>query len=216
MVRSSRNTILCPHSEQLSQELEELFNNNTDLVETLLSFALEMLAPDNACSDILSRIPVCGHRSVRRVSRGSVAGVRVMISGDQETRRGVDQSARLRLLHTSGYTPQNIGAVLLGLCGHEPVVETSDTAQVRGWTRILEHKPSLFSSLSLLWSSSLSCSMSQLNLGKLFENISRSSIRNILIDLTFTLGKITSWTPCPTLWRVSASRYQMVSLCSPS
>ena len=173
--------------EQLSQELEELFNNNnTDSVETLLSFALEMLAPDNACSDILSRIPVCGHRSVRRVSRGSVGGVRVMISGDQETRRGVDAGARLRLLHTSGYTPQNIGAVLLGLCGHEPVVETSDTAQVRGWTRILEHKPSLFSSLSLLWSSLSSCSMSQLNLGKLFENISRSSIRNILIDLTFT------------------------------
>ena len=43
--------------DQLGFEIDELFQKNCDSIENILAFSLEMLAPENACSDILTRLP---------------------------------------------------------------------------------------------------------------------------------------------------------------
>ena len=43
--------------DQIGKEVDSLFESHCESVENILNFALEMLAPDNACSDILRRIP---------------------------------------------------------------------------------------------------------------------------------------------------------------
>ena len=110
--------------DRIGEEVDSLCENNSESLENVLTFALEMLAPDNACSDILSRIP-----------------------------RDVLRRGGMRLLQTAGYTHQNIGSVLAGLGDHQPVLHCSQH-EVQGWTRVLEFRPDLFRSVEIYWTSS--------------------------------------------------------------
>ena len=173
------------NQDQLGVEMVEMFENNTECIETILNFALEMLAADNAGSDILTRIPRHHHRLVSRSRVVNIGDTAVNVSSDQEVRGCLDQAARLRLLYTAGYTAQNLGSVLLGLMGHQPLVGCS-VPEIVGWSRLLEYRPDMFTSLSLVWSASTHAPMPQLNLGRLFEVISRSSITSL--DITLDCG----------------------------
>ena len=101
--------------DKIGKDIEALFENNSDSTENILTFALEMLAPDNACSDILTRIPKYAKKVVTKDSIVTIGGRQVTVCSDKDIRYNMDQTARMRLLQTAGYTSQNIGSVLLGL-----------------------------------------------------------------------------------------------------
>ena len=101
--------------EKIGKDIESLFENNSDSTENILTFALEMLAPDNACSDILTRIPKYAKKVITKKSIVTVGGRQVAVCSDTDVRCNMDQSARMKLLQIAGYTAQNIGSVLLGL-----------------------------------------------------------------------------------------------------
>ena len=82
-----------------------------------------------------------------------------------------------------GYTAQNISSVLHGLIG-QPIVIKCTQAEIQGWTKILEFKSDIFTSLSLTWS--ISCgNMIELGLDKLFEQINKCKMSSIIMELNF-------------------------------
>ena len=148
--------------DQIILELDELFKNNSDSVENILTYTLEMLAPENACSDILTRLPKNDFIFTGSFSETLMFGKSIKISAEPERTQYIDQAGRMRLLQIAGYTSQNIGSTLLGLIGKNPVINCS-SAEILGWTRILEYKPEMFTSLSFKISNlSLTSSVSKL------------------------------------------------------
>ena len=170
--------------EELNKEIDALFDNNNDSIESILTFALEMLAPDNACTDILTRIPNHDLKMIPKTVEVTILGKTITVNSDGDMKNNINQAGRMRLLQTAGYTSQNIASILYGLVGKNPTIHCT-SAEIQGWTKILEFKPDIFTSLTFVWSSS-SGSLSELNLEKLFENIHRSKINKVHIELQFS------------------------------
>ena len=187
--------------DQLNLEIKELFQNNCDSLENILAFSLEMLAPENACSDILTRLPTTDSIVTGIKEEVSVLGKSVAISNEHVKTQHIDQAGRMRLLQIAGYTYQNIASILIGLIGKTPVINGS-SAEIQGWTRILECKPELFTSLSLIIPSN-SVQLSELDLTKLFSSIKKSKISNIKLDVCFSSTLFNEVDPCEQLRMIS-------------
>ena len=186
--------------DQLDLELEELFQNHSDSIENILTYSLEMLAPENACSDILTRLPTTDSIVTGGKEEVSVLGKNITISSEHINTQQIDQAGRMRLLQIAGYTTQNIGSILLGLIGKTPVINGS-SAEIQGWTRILDVKPDMFTSVSITLT--ISCQLSELGLVKLFLSIKKSKISSIKIDLKVSNSSITELEPCEQLRMIS-------------
>ena len=170
--------------QHLSKEIEDLFDNNCESLEHILNYALEMLAPLNACSDILTRIPKQGMKVISKEIIKEVGGQQYTVTDGGDIWKNLDQPGRMRLLQTSGYSTANVGAILYGLVDDTPKIHCS-AAEINGWTRILEFRCETFSSLDLKWSTNCS-SLSELNIDKLFKAANKTQIRKINIELDFS------------------------------
>ena len=170
--------------EQLGKETQELFENNCESLEHILNYSLEMLAPLNACSDILTRIPKQGEKVFSKEVLLDIGGHQYIVSDVGEMVKNLDQPGRMRLLKTSGYSTANVGSILYGLADDTPKIHCSE-AEVTGWTRILDFRCETFSCLELKWNTSCS-SFSELNMGKLFKAIKKTQIKKISIELDFS------------------------------
>ena len=187
--------------DQLNLEIDELFQNNCDSIENILAFSLEMLAPENACSDILTRLPKTDSIVTGIKEEVSVLGKNISISTEHVQTQHIDQAGRLRLLQIAGYTYQNIGSILIGLIGKTPVINGS-SAEIQGWTRILEFKPEMFTSLSLILTFN-SGPPSEPELTKLFSSIKKTKISSFKIDLKFSSTSLTEVEPYEQLRMIS-------------
>ncbi len=187
--------------DQLNLEIDELFQNNCDSIENILAFSLEMLAPENACSDILTRLPKTDSIVTGIKEEVSVLGRNISISTEHIQTQHIDQAGRMRLLQIAGYTYQNIGSIMIGLIGKTPVINGS-SAEIQGWTRILEFKPEIFTSLSLIITFN-SGTPSEVGLIKLFSSIKKTKISSIKIDLKFSSTSLTEVEPCEQLRMIS-------------
>ena len=191
--------------EQLATEMENLFNSNSDSTENILTYAVEMLASDNACSDILTKIPKFSYKTITRPETVTVGGHQVIVVADTEKRSNIDQAARMRLLQTSGYTHQNIASVLMGLLDQQPIINCSQS-EIQGWTKMLEFKSDLFKSISINWSPECG-PLSHLGLDHLFDQVGKSSVRDISLDMNFSqlgsCGASVELEPCDQLRYIS-------------
>lgn len=187
--------------DQLNFEIDELFQNYCDSLENILAFSLEMLAPENACGDILTRLPKTDSIVTGIKEEVSVLGKSISVSTQHVQTQHINQAGRMRLLKIAGYTYQNIASILMGLIGKTPVIRGS-SAEIQGWTRILECKPEMFSSLSLIIPSN-SKQLSELGLTKLFSSIKKSKISSIILDLNFSSTSFNEVDPCEQLRMVS-------------
>ena len=88
--------------KQLEKDVDDLFKNNSESLENILIFALEMLASDNACSDILTRIPKHGFKIVSKPMSVSIGGQSMNVTSETEIRPIIDQVGRMRLLQIAG------------------------------------------------------------------------------------------------------------------
>ena len=187
--------------DQLNFEIDELFQHNCDSIENILALSLEMLAPENACSDILTRLPKTDSIATGIKEEVSVLGKSISISTEHVKAQHIDQAGRMRLLQIAGYTNQNIASILIGLIGKTPVIKGS-SAEIQGWTRILECKPEMFTSLSIIIPAN-SGPLSELWLKKLFSSIKKSKISRIKLDLNFSSTSLTEIDPCEQLRMIS-------------
>lgn len=187
--------------DQLNFEIDELFQNNCDSIENILAFSLEMLAPENACSDILTRLPKTDSIVTGIKEEVSVLGKNISISTEHVQTQHIDQAGRLRLLQIAGYTYQNIGSILIGLIGKIPVINGS-SAEIQGWTRIFEFKPEMFTSLSLILTFN-SGPPSEPELTKLFSSIKKTKISSFKIDIKFSSTSLTEVEPYEQLRMIS-------------
>ena len=187
--------------DQLNLEIDELFQNHSDSIENILTYSLEMLAPENACSDILTRLPTTDSIVTGGKEEVFVLGKNITISSEHINTQQIDQAGRMRLLQIAGYTTQNIGSILLGLIGKTPVINGS-SAEIQGWTRILDVKPDMFTSVSITLTTSCG-PLSELGLVKLFSSIKKSKISSIKIDLKVSNSSITEIEPCEQLRMIS-------------
>ena len=90
------------HQKELEKKIDDLFENNSESLENILKFALEMLASDNACSDILTRIPKHGFKTVSKPMFISIGDQNMTVTSETEVRPIIDQVARMRLLQIAG------------------------------------------------------------------------------------------------------------------
>ena len=175
--------------DQLGREVGQLFEKNCESTENILALALEMLAPDNACSDILTRIPqqvggseVGGASLVRQVRLGEEE---VGLSVPSPARPVLDLQARLRLLQTAGFTTHHVSSLLTGLEQDKPPVISCQPHQVLGWSNVLELRPDLLASLELSWRPHCP-PLSQPGLERLFHCLAVSRLSQISLSLTFS------------------------------
>ena len=131
----------------------------------------------------------------------SVLGKNISISTEHVQTQHIDQAGRLRLLQIAGYTYQNIGSILIGLIGKTPVINGS-SAEIQGWTRILEFKPEMFTSLSLILTFN-SGPPSEPELTKLFSSIKKTKISSFKIDIKFSSTSLTEVEPYEQLRMIS-------------
>ena len=89
--------------KELEKKIDDLFENNSESLENILKFALEMLASDNACSDILTRIPKHGFKTVSKPMSISIGDQNMTVTSETEVRPIIDQVARMRLLQIAGH-----------------------------------------------------------------------------------------------------------------
>ena len=89
--------------KDLEKKIDDLFENNSESLENILKFALEMLASDNACSDILTRIPKHGFKTVSKPMSISIGDQNMTVTSETEVRPIIDQVARMRLLQIAGH-----------------------------------------------------------------------------------------------------------------
>ena len=89
--------------KELEKKIDDLFENNSESLENILKFALEMLASDNACSDILTRIPKHGFKTVSKPMSISISDQNITVTSETEVRPIIDQVARMRLLQIAGH-----------------------------------------------------------------------------------------------------------------
>ena len=167
--------------DQIGREVDSLCENGSDSLENVLTFALEMLAPYNACSDILSRIPRHVGNQLGKMASVQVGGEEVAVTVEGEAKSVMDQAGRLRLLHTAGYSHTNIGSVLTGLEDQTPAI-LCHHYQIQGWTKILEFKSDLFRSVEVSWTSSCE-SLSSPILERLFLALGQSSVTDLSLSL---------------------------------
>ena len=89
--------------KELEKKIDDMFENNSESLENILKFALEMLASDNACSDILTRIPKHGFKTVSKPMSISIGDQNMTVTSETEVRPIIDQVARMRLLQIAGH-----------------------------------------------------------------------------------------------------------------
>ena len=121
--------------EELNKEIDALFDNNNDSIESILTFALEMLAPDNACTDILTKIPNHDLKMIPKTGEVTIFGKTITVNSDADMKNNINQAGRMRLLQTAGYTSQNIASILYGLVGKNPIIHCT-SAEIQGWQRV--------------------------------------------------------------------------------
>ena len=172
--------------DQIGREVTQLFENNCQSTENILASALEMLAPDNACSDILTRIPqqiVGPEVGVARLVRLGEEEVGVSVPG--EVRCVLDLPARLRLLQTAGFTAHSMTSLLSGLRElDQPPVIICHQHLLQAWTNIVEVRPDLVRSLEVSWRSDCG-PLCHLGLERFFTCLAASRLTQISLSLNF-------------------------------
>ena len=187
--------------DQMGREVAQLFENNCPSTENILALALEMLAPEKACSDILTRIP-------RQITGPEVRLARLVRLGEEEVGLSVageagcvlDLPARLRLLHTAGFSLHNISSLLSGLVEQDqPPVILCHHQNILGWTNIVEVRPDLLRSLEVSWRSD-SGPLCDLGLERFFTSLAAAAVAEISLGLRFSsLVPPSQWEPADQL-----------------
>ena len=139
--------------DTLANQISKLMNVQECLggCEPVLAAALQMLAPANAASDLLCRLPPLQEQWLSKEERLEVAGEDAIASIDCGVWTPLPQAARLRLLVAAGPGSANLAAVGQGLrsdgCAH---VECTQQ-EVESWIRVLEVRGLHFPVLKVSW-----------------------------------------------------------------
>ena len=176
--------------ERLGDEVERVVASRQcpGTSEPVLTAALEMLAPANAGSDLLARLPEEEELCVAREEVLEVQGEAVTVSRQRGTWVPLSQGTRLRLLRTAGPGPAALAAVLAGLGGKVAKVLCREE-EVEGWTRLLDGRGRRFPEVEVTWDSSCA-SLADLPVVRLLQVAQQEGLDRLLLrmDLKQPLG----------------------------